>query len=77
MVENMVKFCHACQMVTYKPKREPLWMSPLPTGPWRELSADFGEIHSGKYLLVITDDYSRFPVVEITTSASANTYLTH
>jgi transposase InsO family protein len=72
MVVNMVKSCHACQVVTYKPKLEPLLMWPLPTGPWRELSADFGEIHSGKYLLVITDDYSRFPVVEIITSTSAN-----
>jgi len=75
MVENLVKSCHPCQVVTMKSKREPLKMSPLPTGPWRELSADFGEVHHGRYLLVVTDDYSRFPLVEIISSTSANTVL--
>ena len=72
MVESMVKSCHACQVVTPRAKREPLQMSTLPTGPWKEISADFGQIHNGKYLFVITDDYSRFPIVEIISSTSAN-----
>ena len=48
MVKNMVRSRHASQVVTSEPKREPLQMSKLPAGPWRERSADFGEIHSDK-----------------------------
>ena len=48
-------------------------MTPLPEGPWQNLSADFcGPLPSGEYLLVIIDDYSRYPVVEIVTTTSAN-----
>ncbi|KAK3747024.1 hypothetical protein QZH41_010333 [Actinostola sp. cb2023] len=46
-------------------------MSPLPTSPWQEVSIDFKDLSSGEYLLVITDDYSRYPVVEIVRSTSA------
>lgn len=54
-------------------QREPLKMSPLPNGPWERLSADFcGPLSSGDYLFVIIDEYSRYPVVEILRSVSAN-----
>ena len=47
-------------------------MSELPAAPWTELSADFKEIGQNKgYLLVVIDDFSRFPVVEPVTSTSA------
>ncbi|KAK3738181.1 hypothetical protein QZH41_007180 [Actinostola sp. cb2023] len=46
-------------------------MSPLPTSPWQEVSIDFKDLSSGEYLLVITDDYSRYPVVEIVCCTSA------
>ena len=50
----------------------PLSMSKLPDDEWTELSADFlGPLPSGDYLLVIMDEYSRFPVVEILQSTSA------
>ena len=55
-----------------KQKREPLKMSELPAAPWTEVSVDFcGAFPSGDYLLVIVDDYSRYPIVEITKSTSA------
>ena len=39
---------------------------------WTQLSANFvGPLPSGEYLLVIIDDFSRFPVVEILHSTSA------
>ncbi|XP_060552186.1 uncharacterized protein K02A2.6-like [Ruditapes philippinarum] len=48
-------------------------MSELPVGPWQDLSADFcGPLPSGEYLLVITDEYSRYPIVEIVPSVSSN-----
>ena len=47
-------------------------MSTLPDSEWTHLSADFlGPIHDGSYLLVIIDEYSRFPIVEIIRSTSA------
>ena len=47
-------------------------MSDLPRGPWLNLSVDFcGLLPSGDYLLVIVDEYSRFPVVEVVPSTSA------
>ena len=71
LVEKKIASCSACQIATPKTKREPLKMSPLPTSPWQEVSIDFKDLSSGEYLLVITDDYSRYPVVEIVRSTSA------
>ena len=49
-------------------------MTPLPEAPWRGLSTDFyGLLPNGEYLLVIIDEYSRYPVVEIVKSTSAST----
>ncbi|KAL0154000.1 hypothetical protein M9458_050664, partial [Cirrhinus mrigala] len=50
---------------------EPLHMSELPEAPWHNLSADFyGPLPSGEYLLVVIDDYMRYPVVKILHSTS-------
>ena len=54
-----------------KQSREPYNMSPLPDGPWMEVSVDFKVLPNSEYLLVITDDYSRYPIVEIITSTAA------
>ena len=48
-------------------------MSELPDAPWQQVSVDFGNMPSGIYLLVVGDDYSRYPVVELVTSTSAHT----
>ena len=51
-------------------------MSELPDRKWQCLSADFGGPYpSGHYCLVIIDEYSRFPVVEIVKSTSAKTVI--
>ena len=74
MVEEVVKGCLPCQAANHDPKPmcEPLQMSPLPLGPWQELSIDFcGPFPSGGYLLDVTDDFSRYPEVEILRSTSA------
>jgi len=72
LVQDKVKNCISCQAVTPMPAREPLQMSKLPDAPWEELSADFAQLESGEYLLVVIDVYSRFPVVEIVNSTSAS-----
>ena len=52
---------------------QPLQMSPLPDRPWQCVSIDFsGPFPNGDYCLVVIDEYSRFPVVEIVTSTAAN-----
>lgn len=50
-------------------------MSPLPAAPWKEISIDFTKIPNKEYLLLITDDYSRYPVVETMKSTAATTVI--
>ena len=74
MVESRIKNCVPCQAATQgtAPKPEPLKMTPLPKAPWKEVAVDFlGPLPSGEYLLVIIDEYSRFPEVEALHSTSA------
>lgn len=72
LVEQKVSSCHPCQIVTTSHQRRELHMSNLPDAPWHELSLDFyGPIPTGGYLLVLIDDYSRFPIVEHITTTSA------
>src|SRR4029434_640016 len=55
---------------------EPLRMSELPEAPWHNIRVDFyGPLQTGEYLLVIVDEYTRYPVVEIVRSVSANTVI--
>ena len=71
MTDNVIaiKRCVPCQSATPRTAYEPLNMTPLPETPWRELSTDFyGPLPTGEYLLVIIDEYSRYPVVEIVRS---------
>lgn len=80
MVEEMVRECLPCQAANHdtKPVSEPLQMSPLPQGPWQELSMDFcGPFPNGDCLLVVTDDFSRYPEVEILRSTSAKAVIPH
>src|SRR5664279_966221 len=51
-------------------------MSPLPPSPWQHLSMDFcGPLPTGEMLMVVIDDYTRYPVVEVINSTSANTVI--
>lgn len=71
-VKKLVEGCIPCQATTPSNVREPLQMSPLPEGPWQNLSTDFcGPFPSGDYLLVVMDEYSRYPEVELVSSTSA------
>lgn len=74
--EAAVHNCLACQANTPVAHAEPLKMSALPETPWHSVSADFyGPLPTGEYLLVIIDDYTRYPVVESVRSTSANTVI--
>ena len=74
-IEQVVKDCFACQVTTPTVTREPLQMSELPEGPWEELSLDFGHISATEYIMVLTDEYSRFPIVEVIQSTSSRTVI--
>ena len=75
-VEAAVKTCLKCQINTDSTKFSPLSMSKLPDGPWEELSIDFyGPLKNGKYLMVIIDDYSRYPLIKLITSTAAKTII--
>ena len=73
LVERKVTTCVACQVTTLQTAREQLQMSSLPPAPWQVL--DFKNLSSGKSLPVITDDYSRYPIVEVLCSTSAQTVI--
>ena len=70
MVETKIKACLPCQVVTPIYTREPLQMSVLPDSPFDEVSMDFAHV-DGQTLLLVVDDYSRFPFVEPVSSTSA------
>ena len=73
-VQTFIENCRACQASVLKSEKEPLKMTPLPPGPWENVATDFhGPLASGEYLLVVIDEYSRFPVVEIVNSTSYKT----
>ena len=71
MVKDIVDNFLACKAVTpSKSSRiEPLQMTPLSSGPWKMLAMDF--LGPGFYLLVVIDQYNRFPEVEIVKCTSA------
>ena len=74
--EEAVKRCIPCQANTTRRETEPLFMSPLPRRPWTEISIDFcGPLHTGEYLLVVVDEFSRYPIVEVVRSTSVETVI--
>ena len=67
-VEEYVKACHICQAVTPngKERLEPLIIKPIPQRPFSTVHIDlFGPLESGKTLLGIVDELSRWPEVYI------------
>jgi hypothetical protein len=78
IVEQKVKTCLPCQAVTTDTHRhpEPLIMTPLPDAPRQEVAVDFvGPFPSGELLLVVIDEFSRFPKVVIVTTTSAKSVI--
>ena len=74
MVEMKVKTCLSCQVVTPVYTRERIQMSVLPDSPFDEVGVDFAHV-DGQTLLLVVDDYSRFPFVEPVSSTSASSVI--
>ncbi len=69
-VSAVVNPCIACQATVNMPSQEPVKSTQLPNGPWESLAVDYyGPLPSGDYVLVVIDEYSRFPEIEFTTSS--------
>lgn len=76
-VMNTIKTCHACQ-VTSVPQREPPVMTKLPDGPWQCLAMDIpGPLENKYYLLPVIDYCSRFLLMEVITSTTSKTIISH
>ena len=71
MVQTKVKPCLPCQVVNPVYTRELLQMSVLPDTPFDEVSVDFAHV-DGQTLLLVVDDYSRFPFDEPVSSVSSS-----
>ena len=60
------------------PHRDPLQPTVLPERPWSKIDMDFwGPLPSSEHLLVMIDEYSRYPVVEIVRSTGAEAVIPH
>ena len=68
---DMVQSYFDCQIATDQHHTEPAKMTELPDRPWDVVEADFcGPLPNHKHALVLTDQYSRYPEVEMVTSTS-------
>lgn len=77
-VENLVKQCKDCVLVSLPSKPEPLHATRFPENAWEAIALDFkGPLPSGVFLLVIIDYYSKFAVVEVLHSLSAAVLIKH
>ena len=77
-VEDAVSSCITipCQANTTHKSKEPLIMSALQRGPWLEVSIDFcGPLPTGEYLLVMVDEFSRYPIIEVERNTAAETVI--
>ena len=71
-VEKYVGRCIGCQATTPLNHREPLTMTKLPEGPWERVSMDFvGPLPNKDMILVLWDQYAKYPVVEFVTTMAA------
>ncbi|XP_056016954.1 uncharacterized protein K02A2.6-like [Ostrea edulis] len=71
-VEKTCRSCHGCQLVSAPSKPEPMIRTQLLDAPWEQLAADFmGPLPSGDYLFVLVDYYSKYKVVEVMRSTTA------
>ena len=69
-IEEMIRCCPACQLCTDDSIRPPISSSKLPERPWQEVSCDYYTLSNNDEVLVVIDDYSRYPEVEPVTTTS-------
>ena len=76
MVKETISTCIPCLATGRDVPYVPLKVTRMPCGPWETLHVDFkGHLPGGKYLLVIVDRYSRYPVIELLPSTNMSAHL--
>ena len=71
MIDQMVGHCYDCQVPTQDRRQEPIKPSAIPKEPWEEISVDFGGPYpDGHYNLVVLDQRTRYPEVEVVFSTA-------
>ena len=73
---NQVNQCEPCQKYQNKARKEPILQPEPPHRPWERLSSDLFEFRGQQYLL-LTDQYSRFPVIRRLTSTTSSAVINH
>lgn len=74
MVDGAVKSCLPCQATVPQSRKQPVAITTTPNGPWEEVSLYFcGRLPDVNCAMVLVDDFSHYPVIHITRSASDNT----
>ncbi|CAB3985042.1 Transposon Tf2-9 poly, partial [Paramuricea clavata] len=75
-VEERIRCCHPCQLVSKSPRPEPMEPTKLPKKPWSKLAIDVcGPFPTGEQVVVLTDYYSRWPEVKILKSVTSKNIL--
>lgn len=75
-VEERIRCCHPCQLVSRSPRPEPMEPTKLPKKPWSKLAIDVcGPFPTGEQVVVLTDYYSRWPEVKILKSVTSKNIL--
>ncbi|XP_055622556.1 uncharacterized protein K02A2.6-like [Toxorhynchites rutilus septentrionalis] len=74
-VDNYMKRCRGCLLVSAPNAPEPMSRRSLPARPWEDVAMDFlGPLPEGQYLMVVVDYYSRYyEVCEMTSITAENT----
>jgi transposase InsO family protein len=76
LVDRAVRSCQECLANTKVDSATPTIPSQSARKPWQNLSADFyGPLRDGRYLLVVIDDFSRYPICREVSSQSATKVL--
>ncbi|XP_064462820.1 uncharacterized protein K02A2.6-like [Ornithodoros turicata] len=76
-VEESIRQCPSCQLVTIENQPQPIKSTPLPARPWEELALDIcGPLPSAEYVLVLVDYHSRWPEAVIVKTTTTNVIIT-
>lgn len=75
-VTNLVQDCATCQAHQRKQQKQPILQPEPPCYPWQILSSDLFEFRGNQYLL-ISDKYSKFPIVRKLTNTTSRAIINH
>ncbi|XP_048582171.1 uncharacterized protein K02A2.6-like isoform X2 [Nematostella vectensis] len=75
-IDNMVKSCAPCQHNQSMNTKEPLMPHDVPPRPWHTLASDLFSWNGSPYLL-LSDYYSKFPIVRKLTNIQSSTVIAH